>query len=177
MTIEQLVKELSSLAYKSEEKKIERLKKLLKTDYIEYHTKMSVSKQIIEQSRYIKVNDKMVYSPNGCIEYQIKIIALIQLYYDIQLRDGEDRVIDFNLIEKNNLSKLLIDAIGEDIVRFNAVYGMTSEDVSYKESFVPFISSKFDSVKTLIDGLGVLDNPEIRERMADWGTKLLDEKK
>lgn len=150
MTIEQLVKELDSPVYKTEEKKIERLKKYLRTDYVEYNTKMSVSKQILEQSRYTEVNGKKIYCPNGALEYQIKVIALVQLYFkDIVLRDGVDRTVDFNLLEKNNITALLIKAIGDDFSRFEIIYSMTAKDLSYKESFVSWIDSKWDTLSVV----------------------------
>ena len=166
MTIEQLVEELKNPKYRDEEKKIEKVKSYLRTDYVEYHTKMAVSKQILEQSRYVDIGDKKVYSPNGALEYEIKVIAMIQIYYkDIELRDGEDRAVDFNLLEKNNLTGILLAAIGEDVTRFNAVYNMTADDLAYKESFVPWIDAKFDAFKIIIDkAFSVFDNEEIKAK-------------
>lgn len=167
MTIEQLVKELSMPIYKKDDDKIRFLKKHLKTDYLDYELKMTISKGILDQCRYTDVVGRKVYSPNGPVEYECKIIALIQSYYkDIELRDGEDRLVDFNLLEKHDISKYMIAAIGEDIKRFDAVYGMIREDIEYKESFVPWLDTKIQMMGMIINrGMDLLDNPAVKEKI------------
>lgn len=169
MTIEQLVKELNSPAYKTEDKKIMLLRKYLKTDYLDYELKISICERILKASRYKEVMGRNVYSPNGVLEYELKIIAILQSYFkDIKMRDDEDRLADFNLLEKNNISELLIKTVGEDITRFNAVYNMMASDMAYKESLLPWIDTKWEVMRTVLDkGLSVIDNPAIKEKMAE----------
>ena len=167
MTIEQLVEELDSPVYKNEDKKIERLKKFLKTDYLNYEMKIHTCEQILRASRYKEVKGKRVYSPNGVLEYELKIISILDVYFkDIELRSGDNRLVDFNLLEKNNISELLLKAVGEDITRFNAVYNMMASDMAYKESLVPWIDTKWEVINNVIDkGLSVIDSPAIQEKM------------
>lgn len=167
MTIEQLIKELTSPIYKSEKNKIDRLKRYLKTDYVDYEMKISICERILKASRYIKIGEKNVYKPNGPLEYELKVIALIQTYYkDIELRDGESRLVDFNLLEKNDLTKLVIAAIGDDIERFDAVYGLIANDMEYSESFIPWLDTKLTTLGILVDkGLDLLDNPILKDKV------------
>lgn len=152
MTIEQLVEELKNPKYRDDEKKVELLKKHLKTDYLPYEMKINSCRKILETARYKTVNGKKIYSPNGTTEYYIKIVSIIQLYYDIEMRDGEDRNEDFNLLEKNDITELLIKAIpSKEIERLATVHNILAEDMVYEASIVPFLENKFEAIDIVFD--------------------------
>lgn len=153
MTIEQLVKELDSPVYKTEEKKIERLKKYLRTDYVEYSAKIALCKQVLDKSMYVEVNGKEVYKPDSPLRYALTISAYLQAYYNFKL--SNIFMDDLNLLEKNNMTELIIKAVGSDIERLNIVMKMMVDDLSYENSLVPYIDTKIEAMDI---GLSALNN-------------------
>lgn len=149
MDIKELVTTLNGTQYKNDpndKKKIELIRKHLKTEYVSYNAKIDICSNILKASRYHNVNDKQVYSPNGPLEYELKIISIIQVYYDFELKDGLERIEDFDLLEKYNISSLLIEGIKNEYIKLNAIYNMMAEDISYKESLIPYIDSRISSL-------------------------------
>ena len=149
MTIEQLIKELSSPIYKDEEKKIGYIKKHLKVDYVDYLAKISLCKQILDKSMYTEINHRTVYKPDSPIRYVLTISALLQAYYDFELNSVFME--DFNILEKNDVTKLIIKSIGTDIERFNGVMAMMVDDLDYANSLVPFLDTKTEAIGMSLD--------------------------
>lgn len=162
MTIEQLVKELSSSAYKSEEKKISLLKKHLKVEYIDYLAKIDLCRQILFKSMYVEVNGKEVYKPDSPLRYALTISAYLQAYYDFEL--NKIFMDDFNMLEKNELTGLLIKAIGPDVERLNIVMKMMVDDLDYSNSLVPYLDTKTEAIGMALNTLSkVSDAKEIEK--------------
>ena len=151
MTIEQLVKELESSAYKTIEKKIEKIKKYLKVDYVDYLTKISLCKQILNQSMYVETNGVTTYKPDSPLRYALTISMYLQTYYNFELKNTFME--DFNLLEKNNLTPLFIKAIGDDVTRFNFVMDGMISDLDYANSLVPYMDTKIEAMGIALDTL------------------------
>lgn len=151
MTIEQLVKELSSPVYKSEEKKIAFIKKHLKVDYIDYLAKIELCKQILFKSMYVEINGKEVYKPDSPLRYALTISGYLQVYYDFELSNMF--MDDLNALEKNGLTELIIKAIGSDVERLNIVMKMIVDDLDYSNSLVPYLDTKTEAIGVALDTL------------------------
>ena len=151
MTIEQLVKELESPVYKSEEKKIALLKRHLKVDYVDYLAKIDLCRQILFKSMYVEIDGKETYKPDSPLRYALTISAYLQAYYDFELSNVFMK--DLNLLEKNNLTELIIRAIGSDIERLNVVMKMMVDDLDYANSLVPYLSTKTEAIGVALDSL------------------------
>ena len=151
MTIEQLVKELNSPAYKTEDKTIVLLKKYLKVDYIDYLAKIELCKQILFKSMYVEVDGKEVYKPDSPLRYALTISAYLQAYYNFELNSVFME--DLNVLERNNLTGLLIKAIGSDVERLNIVMNMMVDDLDYANSLVPYLDTKTEALGMALDSL------------------------
>ena len=149
MTIEQLIKELSAPIYKDEEKKVERVRKHLKVDYVDYLAKMELCRQILSKSMYAEVNGRVIYKPNSPMRYMLTISALLQAYYDFDL--SKVFMEDFNALEKNDMTKLIIKGIGADMERFSGVMTMMVDDLDYANSLVPFLDTKTEAIGMSLD--------------------------
>lgn len=156
MTIEQLVKVLEGSQYQgngAEKKKIEMIRKHLKVEYVEYGAKLDFCKQILLKSMYTIVNGREVFKPNSPLKYALIISTYLQAYFDFE--QSNLFMEDFNLLEKNNVTELLIKAIGDDVIRFNTVLNMMTDDLNYENSLVPYIDTKIEAMDI---SLGALRN-------------------
>lgn len=151
MTIAQLVKELESPAYKIVDKKVERIKKNLKVDYVDYLAKIEYCTKILAKSMYAEVNGKEIYKPNTPLRYALTISTYLQAYYNFELSNVFME--DFNLLEKNNLTPLLVKAIGDDVSRFNFVMDGMIADLDYANSLVPYLDTKIESMGVALSAL------------------------
>ena len=152
MTIEQLVEELKTpRLINAKDKKIEILKKHLKTDYMSYEAKLDLCKNILLKSSFVEVNGKDVYKPNSPLKYELTILCYLQAYYDFELNN--QFLDDFNLLEKNMITELLIEAIGYDANRFVTVLGMMEDDLAYDNSLVPYLSTKLDAIDIVLSAM------------------------
>ena len=161
MTIQELVRELGSPIYKTEDKKITFIKKHLKVDYVDYLAKIELCKQILFKSMYIEIDGKEVYKPDSPLRYALTISAYLQAYYDFKL--SKVFMEDFNMLEKNNLTELLIKAIGSDVERLNIVMKMMVDDLDYTNSLVPYLDTKTEAIGTVLDSLVKVSETRINE--------------
>lgn len=156
MTIEQLVKVLEGSQYRGdngEKKKIEMLKKHLKVEYVEYEAKLDICKQILLKSSYKTVNGRELYRPNTPLRYMLTISSYLQTYYDFD--QSNMFMHDFNLLEKHELTELIVKAIGDDVKRFNTVLNMMTDDLNYENSLIPYMDTKIEAMDI---SLGALRN-------------------
>ena len=161
MTIQELVSELGSPIYKTEDKKIAFIKKHLKEDYVDYLAKIELCKQILFKSMYVEIDGKDVYKPDSPLRYALTISAYLQAYYDFEL--SKVFMEDFNMLEKNNLTELLIKAIGSDVERLNIVMKMMVDDLDYTNSLVPYLDTKTEAIGTVLDSLVKVSETRINE--------------
>lgn len=144
MTIEQLVEELKNPKYRDDEKKVELLKKHLKTDYVVYEAKLDLCKNILLKSMYVVIDGKEVYKPNSPLKYELTILCYLQTYFDFEL--DNQFINDFNILEKNGLTELFIKTIGDDVTRFVTVLYMMEDDLAYNNSLIPYLENKMESI-------------------------------
>ena len=163
MTIQELVDELKGSKYTSDDKKIEYLKKHLKVTYLPYLQKVSACNLVLNSCRYIEVMGRKIYTPNGANEYVMKIYSILKMYYDFDI-DTEENYEILDKLEENNLTELILKAVGKDLMRYDAVYNIVSEDISYNASLVPYLETKLDAISIVFNELTpVLD--EVKKRI------------
>jgi hypothetical protein len=82
-----------------------------------------------------------------------EVVSLVREYTDIEI--GKNESLDvFNKIEKNNITELLVDAIGSDAQRLQTVISMVVNDaVANHGDLVNFMSLKSDNVNVILDKL------------------------
>ena len=151
MTIQELVDELKGSKYTSDDKKIEYLKKHLKTDYIVYEEKTRLCKQILLTAMFVKVDDKNIYKPNTPLKYETTIFCYLQTYFEFDL--NEEFLKDFNILEQNKITELLLRAVGDDVNRFNTVLSMMEDDLVYDNSLVPYLETKVEAMDIMLNSL------------------------
>ena len=152
MTIQELVDELKGSKYTSDEKKIEYLKKHLKTTYLPYLQKVSACNLVLNSCRYIEVRGRKIYTPSGANEYVMKVYSVLKMYYDFDI-DAEENYEILDKLEENDLTELVLKAVGKDLMRYDAVYNIISEDMSYNASLVPYLENKMDAISMTFNEL------------------------
>ena len=152
MTIQELVDELKGSKYTSDEKKIEYLKKHLKTTYLPYLQKISACSSVLNTIRYTEVQGRKMYTPSGANEYVMKIYSILRMYYDFNIEAEENYEI-LDKLEENDLTELVLKAVGKDLMRYDAVYNIISEDMSYNASLVPYLENKMDAISMTLNAM------------------------
>ena len=110
---------------------------------------------------YVEIDGKEVYKPDSPLRYALTISAYLQAYYDFEL--SKVFMEDLNMLEKNNLTELLIKAIGSDVERLNIVMKMMVDDLDYTNSLVPYLDTKTEAIGIVLDSLVKVSETKINE--------------
>lgn len=105
----------------------EMIKKHVVATYVPYETKISESLHIVDTSCYKTVNDKKMFWIDSPMRYILFMKAIVMLYTDLEF-DTTNAMIQFNLLEQYNIFEKIIECIGADYEKFQAVLNMTLDD-------------------------------------------------
>lgn len=142
---------------KTDEEKLEILKKHIKNEYIPYEQKADVAKAIVDNA-YWKTrnngNEEVKYLHIDSVAcYMLKCMAIIDLYTDIERQKGDGKMLeDFNTLNKSGILDLIVQNIDQRELReFNMILQMTEDDVIANEfENHAFITKQVERFGTLI---------------------------
>ena len=120
----------------------EMIKKHVVATYVPYETKIGESLHIIDTSCYKTVNDKKIFWIDSPMRYILFMKAVVMLYTDLEF-DTTNAMIQFNLLEQYNIFEKIIECIGTDYEKFQAVLNMTLDDRMTNERS---LAARFDSI-------------------------------
>lgn len=172
MKISEFVKKYqNSFANATEAQVAAFIKKHITKTYIPYEVKIGKSNDIVEYSMYKKVGDKKIFALSSPLKYVFFVQSVIDNYTDLEWDTNEDGTFNisegFNLLEENNLTGLIFEAIGTDIDRFSTVLNLTIDDeINMNHSLVGFIESKSDVLSMVFNSfLDAIDSPIIKDKI------------
>ncbi|MDO5399136.1 MAG: hypothetical protein Q4G33_14560 [bacterium] len=128
------------------------------TDYVPYEKKITICKNIIENTVYenrdIDGEIEKVFKINSCARYMYYVLWIIKLYTDIEIEftDGEG-LKAFNLLNKDCLIDAIIGMISEkEINEFDKILSMTFDDfLTNEHDIVSYIDNKLMNVRNLVN--------------------------
>jgi hypothetical protein len=118
--------------------------------YLPYEEKVVIANAIVKSFTNKETGDFVRNTP---AVFMNEVVSLVREYTDIEI--GKNESLDvFNKIEKNNITELLVDAIGSDAQRLQTVISMVVNDaVANHGDLVNFMSLKSDNVNVILDKL------------------------
>ena len=118
--------------------------------YLPYEEKVVIANAIVKSFTNKETGDFVRNTP---AVFMNEVVSLVREYTDIEI--GKNESLDvFNKIEKNNITELLVDAIGSDAQRLQTVISMVVNDaVANHSDLVNFMSLKSDNVNVILDKL------------------------
>ena len=147
------------------------IKKHITKTYIPYEVKIGKASDIIRFSMYKTVGDKQVFALCSPLKYVFFVQTVIDEYTDLEWDTNEDGTFNisagFNMLEENDLTELIINAIGKDIDRLSTVINLAIDDeIRTNHSLVGFFENKADAISlamsTLLDAI---DSPIIKQKI------------
>ena len=142
---------------KTDEEKLDMIKKYIKNEYVPYEEKADVAKAIVDNS-YWKTrkeeNGEVKYLHIDSVAcYMLKCMAIVDLYTDIERQKGDGKMLeDFNTLNQFGILDLIVQNIDQRELReFNMILQMTEDDVISNEfENHAFISKQVERFGTLI---------------------------
>lgn len=139
-------------AKKTNEEKLDLVRKYINNIYIPYEKKADVAKAIIDNSYYrdeIDLNGKShrVFHIDSVAKYMLTCMAIVDLYTTIERSKGDGKMLeDFNLLNECGVLDFVIQNIDDrELKEFNMLLQMTSDDVMTNEyENHAFISKQLD---------------------------------
>lgn len=137
---------------KSNEEKLQIVKKYIKNEYVPYEKKADIAKAIIDNSYYkdeIGLDGKShrILYVNSVAKYMLTCMSIVDLYTTIERSTGDGKMLeDFNKLNESGILDLVIQSVDErELKEFNMVLQMTSDDVMANEyENHAFISKQLD---------------------------------
>lgn len=125
---------------KTDEEKLEMIRKHIKNEYIPYEKKANIANAIADNSYWIteKLDDgtetKKLHV-NSVAKYMLTCIAIFDLYTDIERQKNDGKMLeDFNMLNESGVFDLLIQNIDQrELKEFNMIVSMTCDDVIANE--------------------------------------------
>lgn len=153
MTVDEFIKEYEK--YKSEDNKINFIKKHIINTYVPYEEKIRLCSNIVERSSVI--DNK--YKSNSPIRYMTYSLIIIDKYTDIDI-DLKQSLSIFNKLEELDLVRILVQYMPKsELQKFDMIYNMVQEDyydntrtfVSYFENMINDLKKINDDIKAEFD--------------------------
>jgi len=164
---------------KTDEEKLDMLKKHIKNEYVPYEKKADIAKAIADNSYWesetlpdgTEVKNLHV---NSVAKYMLTCIAIFDLYTDIERQKGDGKMLDdFNTLNSSGIFDLLIQNVDQrELKEFNMILSMTCDDVIANEfENHAYISKQIDRFgklvgTTLAPVISQLDIEEIRKAIS-----------
>lgn len=156
--------------YNSSEDKAEFCKSHIVNKYVDYHTKLSEVNRIVDIGNHSSAlllsdndNDKIGYWRNTPIMYYLLKLKLLELYTDINIKEGEE-LQTYNALEEIGAIDNLVSSIPEnEVMKWNSMLQMVNDDIYINErDLVSYLESKVDALNVVLDtmlsGLGEVAN-------------------
>ena len=120
------------------------VKKHIITDYIDYETKVAQANDIVIKSVTEIDGDNVKFKMNTTTRYVLWCIAVYKLYTDITF-DQINIMLQFNLLEKHEVMKVIYEFIGKDVERFKTTVEMCLNDyLTNNRSSIAFFENKIN---------------------------------
>lgn len=144
MTVKNFIKEYN--------KDSECIAKHIKCTYIPYEQKIAICRKVIDTTYYTVIADgTKIYKPNSVTHKMFYILSLINEYTDIAI-NFDSALSDFNELEKNNLTELLLSNIPEvETKRFMNIMDMLLEDIMESRSITSFLETKIEAFNLVLN--------------------------
>lgn len=147
MDIGKFVDEYSKLKDVSAKERL--MAKHITTTYLPYSMKISEARKILNMSCYNQ--DTKEFSINTPVRYMLFTMSIVKNYTDLEF-STETSLEQFDLIERNNISEMIIKLIQYDYSRFSKVLEMMFDDLMVNErSAASFIEKKFAAVAEALE--------------------------
>ena len=153
-----------------EDKKVDILKSHIVKQYVDYQTKLSDIRTIVQIGNYVTIPDpanseveREIFKRNTPVMYYLLKLRLIANYTDIEIKDGEE-LEAYNALEEIDVLDKLISLIPEnEIVKWNTMLQMVNDDVYMNERDLPsYLDTKLNAtgmvLDTLLSSLGEFTN-------------------
>lgn len=158
ITINDFIKE-----FEAANDKTRYIEKHVVTKYVPYAEKIARCSIILEHTMYKEVADEKVFIPNTPLQYQQFIATIVELYTDIDIVNGKDRLKIFDIFEEYGITEILIGIISSEYTKFQTIFKMIIDDEMFKQSnLVSWADRKFKALSILGEGL-LEDEDEIDE--------------
>lgn len=144
---------------KSNEEKLQIVKKYIKNEYVPYEKKADIAKAIIDNSYYkdevgLDGKSHRILYINSVAKYMLTCMSIIDLYTTIERSTGDGKMLeDFNKLNESGILDLVIQSVDErELKEFNMVLQMTSDDVMANEyENHAFISKQLDRFREILE--------------------------
>jgi len=103
------------------------IKKHVVNHYMNFETKVSEANAILEKSCYVTEGGIRKYRRNSAIRYMLFVLSVYKNYTDIEI-DTTNSLLQFNLLEKNQVFPLIVNEIGADYEQFKIILETAFED-------------------------------------------------
>ncbi len=133
---------VGEFCYKYEHADEDGKKKLLedhiKCNYVEYAVKVSVCEKVAKWSMYNKDGE---FVPNTPMQQMLFVLGIIPKYTDLVF-DDENKLRDYDQLVKTGAGDAILNSVGGDVIRFNDVMDMVSDDIFDRErNMVDYINN------------------------------------
>lgn len=143
MKIEQFIEEF----HKSQNKEAY-VKKHVVNTYVPYEQKIALANNLVKKTMTASNGDMVRNTPAIYMNY---VFSLVYYYTDVEV-DKDKSLEVLNAIEKDNISPILISAIGNDANSLDAVIKMVVEDAIQNHcDLVNFMTIKSDNIQLILD--------------------------
>ncbi len=137
ISVKDFIKEYKKIV--NDSRKEQFVKDHIVTEYIPYEMKRTICEKIVDVTSHVSYEfngtKRTIYKRDSASQYMIFTLQLIKSYTDIDIIfEGDNSLIAFNDLDKENLIDAIIHAIPEsEFVKFNTIMDMAKNDLYINE--------------------------------------------
>lgn len=141
---------------KTNEERIDEIKKHIIDNYVPYEAKADIAKAIIDASYYKIENGKKILFINSVAKYMLSCMAVFDLYTDFERQKRDGKIVeDFNIINGSGILDIILKLVNErELKEFRMIIDMVADDaISNEYENHAFIKNQMERFSELLGGI------------------------